>query len=116
MQRISLVIDTNKLDKTRIVSRTYKNKAGEEKTAKELKVDVVPLKEKRLKTSGEGWELWQVGFVTETASKEERIAKVNKDIVGEAVRFESTVKQPTFDKDSSGKNTSKEEVIDFNPF
>lgn len=116
MQRISLIIDTLKLDKSRIVTRTYKNKSGEEITSKELKVDVVPLKEKRLKTSGEGWELWQVGFVTETATKEERVAKVNKDIVGEAIRFESTVKQPTFNKDSSGKNIGKEEVIDFNPF
>ena len=110
LQKISLNIDVNKLDKSRLVEREYTNKAGEKVKQKELKVDVIPLKEKTVLKAGDGWKLMKVGFVAETPTQEERTAKTKTNIVGTATQFETVEKQPSFDRDSRGRDIKPEEI------
>lgn len=93
MKKIQINIDVTKIDKARIVERKYKNKEGQEVTVKDLQLDVIPLKEERLAFAGEGYKLMKVGFVTQKATKEERLNKVNLPIIGDALetRFEEKV-------------------------
>jgi hypothetical protein len=102
--KISITVDVKKLDKSRMVERTYKNKEGADVTVKDLKLDIIPLKEPRFVTEGAGWKLMKVAFITETPTQEEREAKTKMNIVGDGVQFEySDAPTPTFNKDSQGK-------------
>ena len=45
MQKISLTLDLTKIPRDQIKIRSFTNRAGEEVTVKEIRVDVIPLKE-----------------------------------------------------------------------
>ena len=87
--KISLNIDVDKLDKKRFVVRAYKNKDGESVTVREMKLEVVPLKESKVLVTGDGWTLTKVGFVVETPTKKEKEDKTKTTIVGDATQFTS---------------------------
>lgn len=89
MQKISVTIDLNKLDKTRIQERTYTNGQGQEVVVREYKLDVVPLKEKKKIKDGDTWSLVKSHFVCDAPTKEERESKTNTTIVGDGVVFEN---------------------------
>src|SRR3990167_10579178 len=104
MNKISLNIDVLKITKSKLVDRSYTNKDGVEVKSRDLKVDVIPLKEKKLIKEGEGWKLLKVAFVAEQQTKEEKANKTPSVIIGDATQFESEEKKPSFDKDSRGKD------------
>jgi len=108
MNKISIVVNTKKLDKNRIIERKYTNKSGEEVIVKEMKLDIIPIKDKKVITSGNGWKLLKVGFITETPSKQEKEQKEKMPIVGDALQFESSVVTPSFNVDSRGKKVEVE--------
>lgn len=110
MNKISLNIDVLKITKSKLVERSYTNKDGVEIKQKDLKVDVIPLKEKTVLKEGDGWKLMKVGFVAEQQSKEEKANKTPSVIVGSATEFQSEDKQPSFDKDSRGKEIEAESI------
>jgi hypothetical protein len=114
MNKLSLRIDTKKLDKNRIVERTFTNRGGEPVTTKDLKVDVIPLKEKKVITTGDGWKLLKVGFVTETPTQEERKAKENMPIVGEAIQFEANTPESTLSDEERQAIIKTKEAYGFN--
>jgi len=89
MDRISITVDLGKIDRTRIVERKYTNKEGQEVTVKEYKMDVVLMKPENHKTvsSGQDWAMVKKYFVANSATKEERAAKVNTAILGEGIVF-----------------------------
>lgn len=101
-KRISLKINLLALDKTRFVDNVY-TKDGKEVKEKNVLVDIVLSEEPKVITSGETWELQNIGFVTETQTKEERTAKAPfRPIVGSATTFKDKVAVPSFNRDSQG--------------
>lgn len=91
MERITITLDVTKISKNKIIPRTYKLKDGTEVTSKDLKLDIVPLKEEKLIKTGEkdgtGWQLWKTHFVAEQQSKEEKEGNIKSKIIGEGTVF-----------------------------
>lgn len=102
MNKISLNIDVDKLDKKRFEVRSFKTKAGETVSVREMKLEVVPLKEVKTLSSGDTWELRKVGFVCEAPTRAERESKTKTSIVGDATQFIDKNAVPNFDRDSKG--------------
>ncbi len=95
MQKITLTLDLNKLDKSRINNRTYTNKDGQEVTVREYQIDVVELKpeKKRViksgqKADGTPWTFSETHFACDTQTKEERDANTPTKFVGKGTSFE----------------------------
>jgi hypothetical protein len=109
MKRISLKINLLALDKTRFVDESYVDKNGQQVTKKNLLVDLVVKDDSKILASGDTWELHDVGFITETQTKEEKVAKTNRPIVGGATMFKDKNAVPNFDRDSQGQPIGKVE-------
>ena len=86
MDRLSITIDVSKISKDKIISRTYNSKDGEV-TAKDLKLEIIPLREPKLVKDGGDWQIWKTHFVAEAQSKEERANNVKSNIIGDGVMF-----------------------------
>lgn len=71
MKPIEITLDITKINKDKITERKYKDKEGVEHTAKEYKMKIVPLKEKKFITKGEGWEMFKTHFVVEKKDNKE---------------------------------------------
>lgn len=93
MQKLNITLDLSKINKDKIVPRTFTNKAGEEITVKEYKIEVIPLKEQRMIKAGNGWNLMKTHFVVEGQTKEERAAKAPSVFIGEGLQFVDTASQ-----------------------
>ena len=91
--KISITLDVSKIDKTKIKERTFINKGGVEVTAKDYKLDVVPLKEKKIIKEGDNWILYKTHFVAEPQTKEERDNGQPSNIIGDGVVFEDKIPQ-----------------------
>jgi len=87
MDKISLTIDVSKIDKTKIVDREFTTKDGQVIKSKDLKLDVVPVKEPKLIKEGDTWEMWKTHFVAMEQTKEERENKVKSVILGDGIMF-----------------------------
>lgn len=96
--KISAELDLTKLDKTKIVEKKYKDKDGKEITQKIYKFDVVPLKEPKFVTEGEGWKMLKTHFLADPQTKEEREQKKSSNYIGSGFTFERGEKQPTFNE------------------
>lgn len=88
MNKVSITIDLTKIDKNRIQNRTFTNKEGVEVTVKEYKLDVVPLREKKIIKEGDTWRMVKSHFVCDTATKEERANKTKTNFLGDGIQFE----------------------------
>lgn len=113
--KLTLTIDINKLDKERINLRTYTNKAGEEVTVKEYKIDVVPLKETKLikegtSQKGDKWRLVESHFACDSQTKEEREQKKQTNFIGKAVQFEDVETDTVNEDDSISSSKAQDEV------
>lgn len=89
MEKISVTLDLSKIDKLKIVDRKYTDKAGVEHTAKEYKIDVVPLKAEKFVTEGSWGKMFKTHFVAQAQTKEERQNNAASVFVGDGFRFES---------------------------
>ena len=105
--KISLTIDLSKIDKNRIINRTYTNSEGVEVTSKDYKIDVVPLNQDKRKVLKEGdtWRMVKTHFVCDTSTKEERENKTKTNFLGSGICFED--KNPT-----DGVDYPQEEITD----
>ncbi len=92
--KLSITIDLTKIDKSRITERTYENSSGEIVTVKEYKMDVVPLKEKKILKEGDSWRMVKSHFVCDTATKEERADKTKTTFLGDGIQFEDLSVSP----------------------
>ena len=110
MNKITITVNTHLIDKKKLIERDYTNKEGKEVLVKELKLDIIPLKEKKIIKMGDTWEMWKVGFVKQSSTKEEKENKTELPIIGDAIRFENKVSQPNFDKDSKGQEINPEDI------
>ena len=85
MQKFNLSVDVLKIQKNRLRENKYTNKEGQE--VKQMFCDIVgvPLNEKKLIKSGEGWAMYKTGFAVEKGTKEE-----TTNILGDIIEFEDT--------------------------
>ena len=84
MSRLSITVDTSKLQ-GKSTTRTYKNKDGQEVTVKELKLDIVPVKEEKVVYTADRYTLVKTHFVAVPQTKEERERGEKSLIVGDGI-------------------------------
>ena len=89
MNKISVTLNLSKIDKTRIVDRTYKDKEGNDVTEKNYKVEVIELKQPSFVAEGDTWTMNKTHFVVDAQSKDERAEKKPANYVGEGFQFEN---------------------------
>jgi hypothetical protein len=87
MNKITITVDVNKLTKSKVRQRQYTSQ-GQPYTAREIKLDIVELKEPKVIKTGDTWRLLKTHFVAEAQTKEERQAKAPTVYVGEGIVFE----------------------------
>jgi hypothetical protein len=84
---INITLNVNKITKEKIQPRKYTDKDGVEHTNKELKVKLVPLKEKKFITAKDDWTMYKTHFVVE--EKLNKIDEQEKDVfIGDGFTFE----------------------------
>lgn len=114
MEKITIKLDVTKINKTKIVPRTFQNKNGETVSVKELTLDIVPLNEIRLLKDTDTYQLYKTHFVAEQQTKEEREAKMKSKIVGEGTMFKNKEIKKVDDVDEA--DIPQEEKDDGIPF
>ncbi len=92
MQKINITLNLSKINKDKIVDRTYKDEQGNDVTEKTYKIEVIPLKAPKFITQGDTWIMNKTHFVVEAQTKEERNSNGATNYVGEG--FEFTTKNP----------------------
>lgn len=87
--KVSITIDVTSIPRDRIVERSFTDRDGNERTVKEVKLDVVPLKQENHKTlwSGDSGTLVKTHFVCLAQTKQERADRADTVYVGDGVRF-----------------------------
>lgn len=86
--KLKIKLDVSKIEKDKIVARTYTNKEGQEITSQDLELEVVELKEKKLIKEGDTWNLYKTHFVTHPSIKNDDGTYTNGTIIGDGVSFE----------------------------
>ena len=82
--KIQVVLDTAKL-KGLSADRTFKNKEGQEVTIKELKFDLVEVKEPKVIFSTDKYDLVKTHFAAALQTKEQRTAKEPSTFIGDGI-------------------------------
>lgn len=90
MQKINITLDVSKINKEKIVTKSYVNRNNEPVVVKEYKIEVVPVKEPKIIKRGDGWNLVKTHFVAEAQTKEERAAKKKSVFVGDGFQFQDS--------------------------
>jgi len=98
-EKILVTLDMSKINKDKITKREYKNKAGEDISAKDYKIEVIPLKKETLLKQGDGWNMIKTHFVIEGLTPEERREKVEATIIGDGIVFRSGEPEINLDED-----------------
>lgn len=89
MRRYNSKIDVLKINKEKIIERTFVNKEGQNVTVKELELEIVPLKEiKEVLNPGQGRRLMKVGFISEKPVKNEDGTYTNGNILGDVLEWQ----------------------------
>lgn len=110
MEKITITIDVSKIDKNKIISRTWTDKEGNSRTVKELKLDIVPLRETKLLKDGDTYMLYKTHFVAEQSTQAERDAKAKSKIIGEGTMFKN---KPKVEEEIMPEIESMEDEIPF---
>lgn len=82
--KITITLDASKL-KGLAKDRTYNNKNGESVTVKELKFELVEVKEPKVTYSTDKYELVKTHFAALLQTKEERDTKAETVFIGEGI-------------------------------
>jgi hypothetical protein len=98
MQKISITLDLAKINKAKITDRTFDTLNGQQ-TAKEYKIDVIPLKEEKLIKEGDTWKMIKTHFVAEAQTKEERENGVKGTIIGDGIMFKDKLEDLDVNQD-----------------
>ena len=89
MRKYTTKLDVTKINKDKIVSRTFTNKQGQEITVKEIELEIVPIKEtKEIFNKCDGRRLMKVGFISEKSIKNEDGTYTNGTILGDVTEWQ----------------------------
>lgn len=91
MEKIIITIDVSRIDRNQIKERRYTDKQGHEVIAKELKLEVIPLRESKVVKEGENWKAVKTHFVAEAQTKEQREKNEKSKIIGNGIVFKKKV-------------------------
>jgi hypothetical protein len=116
MNKIKLAIDVTKLDKTQIKERTYKNKDGQEVTAKDLNLELVALKEKKFIKQGDNWVMFKTHFIAHPSTKRDDGTYENGAIVGDGITFEYSQQKAQGYGNAVDNMSSQEDISSQVPF
>lgn len=86
-EKVTINLDVTKLPRERIKARSFTTRSGEEVTAKEIRLEVVPLKDPKLIKSYDNADLMKTHFVCLSQTKQERDDRVDTVYVGEGTQF-----------------------------
>jgi hypothetical protein len=114
MEKLSITIDVSKIDKKTITERRWMNKDGHEVISKDLKLDIVPVKEPKKIKEGDTWEMWKTHFVAIPQTKEEREKNIKSVIVGDAIMFKE--KAESAEEEALAKHDAETEDTSNIPF
>ena len=89
MEKISITLDVSKIDKSKITERRYHDKNNKEVIVREIKLDIVPVREAKMIKDGGNWEMWKMYFVAIPQTTEERANKVKSVILGDGIVFKT---------------------------
>lgn len=89
-----MTIDVTKIPKEKIVERHFTNSQGHEVIAKDLKLEVVPLREEKIIKQGDTWKMVKTHFVSLTQTKEEKAGKIKGVIIGDGIVFRNKETAP----------------------
>lgn len=87
MEKINITLDLGKIDKNRITTRTFVNRDNQQITVKEYKLEIVPVRERKLIKSGDTWDMVKTHFVAEPTTKDERDRGIQGNILGDGIQF-----------------------------
>ena len=85
--KVSINVDVTKLPEERIHERSWTDRNGETHTSKEIRLDVVPLKNPKVIKEYDSSTLMKTHFVCLSQTKEERQARAETVYVGEGTQF-----------------------------
>jgi hypothetical protein len=105
---MKIKLDLTKIDKSKIVERSYTNREGKNVVVKELSLETVALKapqpilnKNKQPVEGATWKLMKTHFVCHEQTKEEKEMRVESKIVGEGVSFVDKPQQFNMDIEST---------------
>lgn len=117
MKKLSLTLNLNNIDKTKINTRTYTDKNGVEVTVKEYKVDLVITDQATILKETDTYTLKKVGFICDPTTKAERDAGKKTNYVGEAMQFvNKETQEKGYSQDYSKPQLEDEIDLDMIPF
>ena len=93
-KKITITLDVSKL-KGLTTERSYNNSQGEKVTVKELKFELVPVKQEKVIFSAEKYDLVKTHFACKTQTKEEREAKAETVFLGDGLTTRWKNETPT---------------------
>ena len=108
MKKLSLRIDVSKIDKVKIIDRTY-DKDGATITEKNYSFDCVPVKEEKVIKDAPDYTLVKVGFLAEKSIKNADGTYTNGTIIGEALEFRDKPKDTPSNVDT-GEATNIDDI------
>ena len=104
---MKLKLDLTKIDKSKIIERSYTNREGKNVVVKELSLETIALKvpqpilnKEKQPVEGATWKLMKTHFVCHEQTKEEKEQRVESKIVGEGVSFVDKPQQFNMDIES----------------
>ena len=119
---MKIKLDLTKIDKSKIVERSYTNREGKNVVVKELSLETVALKapqpilnKDKQPVEGATWKLMKTHFVCHEQTKEEKELRVESKIVGEGVSFVDKPKQFNMDIESTEVTSKGADGEQINP-
>ena len=98
-------LNVNKINKDKIIERTYRNKEGQDVTEKIYKFRVVRLKSPKVVASGDNWVMKKVGFCVEKKDNKEE----PDNFVGSVMEFDRDINGLNAQETSQAKQTLTKE-------
>jgi hypothetical protein len=89
MQKLRLKIDVSKIDKSKLIERTYTNKEGKEVTVKEMIFDCVEMREPQVIPTQGNFILKKTHFIAYPSKKLDDGTYEETKYVGEATQIEN---------------------------
>lgn len=102
MNKISIKLNIDKINKSKIKTRSYTNKSGANITVREYEVEVVPIREEKVVHSTDKFDFVKIGFVSDRSVKRPDGSWEDGTILGDAIeiRTRTDSQEPADDEPS----------------
>jgi hypothetical protein len=109
---LKIELDVTKIDKAKIVDKSYTNKDGQEVTKKVLQVDALFF-EPETAHQTDTYNLLKHGFCTHSTTKEERDSGYKSEILGDIIEFQNKNDNPATNFQQTNGETIEIDEIPF---